>query len=321
MPTKRKGTQGRLSKGNTTKVNTRKKKICDEKSDFETVEIKEEYQDESDSISDEYTEQETNGRRKSRTAKGKLSSSRDRNLKFDAVVIKVNDKEVLKIPEYPDIQIKLVKGGKHPYMCSKCDAGFWTKGAYEAHIPVHILRKAKPPVKKFRCDICAKEFSKLCDVERHTRVHTGEKPCICNICNKRFQQAHNLSKHLLTHLHIKPFHCEICNKQFGRNDVLRRHLLTHSVDKPVKCSVCLRGFIRHSQLLQHMRRKHPETPIDDDLREQYGDDLREQYGDEEDLSLSDNREEPDDDEPSSSSVVAKRGTIKTEAQGSEQISF
>uniref|UniRef100_A0A6P7FJ95 Titin-like n=1 Tax=Diabrotica virgifera virgifera TaxID=50390 RepID=A0A6P7FJ95_DIAVI len=153
--------------------------------------------------------------------------------------------------------------GKHPYMCPKCDLGFWTKSAYEAHQPVHILKKAKQPVKKFRCDVCAKEFSKLCDVERHTRVHTGEKPCICNICNKRFQQAHNLSKHLLTHLHIKPFYCEICNKQFGRNDVLRRHLLTHSVDKPVKCSVCHRGFIRHSQLLQHMRRKHKRRPVED----------------------------------------------------------
>ncbi|XP_057651163.1 repetitive organellar protein-like [Diorhabda carinulata] len=191
--------------------------------------------------------------------------------------------------------------GKHPYMCPKCDAGFWTKSAYEAHIPVHILKKVKQPVKKFRCDICAKEFSKLCDVERHTRVHTGEKPCICNICNKRFQQAHNLSKHLITHLHIKPFVCEICNKQFGRNDVLRRHLLTHSVDKPVKCSVCFKGFIRHSQLLQHMRQKHLDVPVDD---------LREQFGDEEDLS--DNRNEPDK-QRTSSSVVEKKGGIKTEA--------
>ncbi|XP_072382571.1 uncharacterized protein [Diabrotica undecimpunctata] len=180
--------------------------------------------------------------------------------------------------------------GKHPYMCPKCDLGFWTKSAYEAHQPVHILKKAKQPIKKFRCDVCAKEFSKLCDVERHTRVHTGEKPCICNICNKRFQQAHNLSKHLMTHLHIKPFYCEICNKKFGRNDVLRRHLLTHSIDKPVKCSVCYRGFIRHSQLLQHMRRKHPRHPVD----------VSESYADPNESESSETKDDGFDNEPSTS---------------------
>ncbi|CAH1105785.1 unnamed protein product [Psylliodes chrysocephalus] len=155
-----------------------------------------------------------------------------------------------------------VHKGKHPYMCNKCDLGFWTKKAYEAHALVHVLRKVKQPEKKFRCDVCAKQFSKLCDVERHIRVHTGEKTCICNICNKGFVQAHNLSKHLLTHLHIKPFICEICNKQFGRNDVLRRHLLIHSVQKPINCSVCNKGFIRQSQLLQHMRKKHPGHSVE-----------------------------------------------------------
>ncbi|CAG9859513.1 unnamed protein product [Phyllotreta striolata] len=151
-----------------------------------------------------------------------------------------------------------VHKGKHPYMCNKCDSGFWTKKAYQAHAAVHVLKKPKPLAKKFRCDVCAKEFAKLCDVERHARVHTGEKSSVCNICNKGFVQAHNLSKHLLTHLHVKPFVCEICDKKFGRNDVLRRHLLTHSVRKPVGCEICGRGFIRRTQLVQHVRKKHPE---------------------------------------------------------------
>ncbi|KAG5887913.1 hypothetical protein JTB14_003010 [Gonioctena quinquepunctata] len=150
--------------------------------------------------------------------------------------------------------------GKYPYTCHKCDLGFWTKSAFDAHKPIHILRKMKPSPKKFRCDICAKEFAKLCDIDRHSRVHTGEKPFVCNICNKRFQQAHNLSKHLLIHLHLKPFQCEICNKQFGRIDVLTRHLLTHSLDKPFKCSVCGKSFIRQLQLNQHREKRHPSEP-------------------------------------------------------------
>nr|XP_023022988.1 putative WEB family protein At1g65010, chloroplastic isoform X2 [Leptinotarsa decemlineata] len=151
--------------------------------------------------------------------------------------------------------------GKHPYTCIKCNLGFFSKKAYDAHAPVHVLRKLKPLEKKFRCDICAMEFGKLCDVDRHMRVHTGEKPSVCNICNKGFQQAHNLSKHLLTHLHIKPFQCEICNKGFGRVDVLARHLLTHSLDKPFKCWVCQKGFIRQSQLTHHHGKYHPSQPL------------------------------------------------------------
>lgn len=149
--------------------------------------------------------------------------------------------------------------GKHPYVCQKCDQGFWSKKDFDEHAAVHVLRKTKEPVKKYECDICKKKFAKLCDVERHSRVHTGEKPFTCNICNKRFQQTHNLSKHLLIHLHVKPFSCEICGKQFGRIDVLNRHVLTHSLSKPFKCPICPKDFIRISQLNHHIKKEHPEA--------------------------------------------------------------
>lgn len=120
----------------------------------------------------------------------------------------------------------------------------------------------KEPPKKYQCDLCGKAFVKLCDMDRHTRVHTGEKPSICNICGKGFQQSHNLSKHLITHLHIKPYSCEICSKQFNRPDVLARHVLTHAVEKPFKCASCPKSFIRQSQLNIHVQHEHTNKQND-----------------------------------------------------------
>lgn len=148
--------------------------------------------------------------------------------------------------------------GEYPYKCTKCSEGFWSKKSYLNHQPIHVLRKAKEAPKRYRCDLCGKAFVKLSDMDRHTRVHTGEKPCICNICGKGFQQSHNLSKHLITHLHIRPYPCEICNKQFSRPDVLARHVLTHAIEKPFKCSMCTKSFIRQSQLNIHMKHEHTE---------------------------------------------------------------
>ncbi|XP_066138770.1 uncharacterized protein [Euwallacea fornicatus] len=148
--------------------------------------------------------------------------------------------------------------GKSPYICRKCCKGFDTKEELQAHEPIHVLKKAPIAEKRYRCEICGKDFRKICDIERHTRVHTGEKPAECNICHKRFQQVHNLSKHLLTHLHVRPFQCQICNKKFGRIDVLNRHLLTHSVEKPYKCNTCGKGFIRQVQFNNHMDKNHTD---------------------------------------------------------------
>ncbi|CAG9761433.1 unnamed protein product [Ceutorhynchus assimilis] len=182
---------------------------------------------------------------------------------------KANPYECKYCPEqFNDIDIFLahnrVHQGKDPYPCKKCSKTFDNKKDYDVHMSVHVLKKAPALPKRYRCDICNKEFAKLGDVERHTRVHTGEKPAECNICHKRFQQHHNLTKHLLIHLHVKPFLCEICNKKFGRIDVLNRHLLTHSIEKPFKCELCHKGFIRHHQLTNHNGKAHPEIDFDDE---------------------------------------------------------
>ncbi|CDQ57688.1 unnamed protein product [Oncorhynchus mykiss] len=50
--------------------------------------------------------------------------------------------------------------------------------------------------KRFLCMFCNKGFSCLQKVERHQRVHTGEKPYSCTQCEKRFSRQDHLKMHL-----------------------------------------------------------------------------------------------------------------------------
>ena len=55
----------------------------------------------------------------------------------------------------------------------------------------------------YQCDICQKIFTRGCDLKRHQRLHTGEKPYGCGTCGKRFSDGGNCLKHLRLMGHAK----------------------------------------------------------------------------------------------------------------------
>lgn len=68
----------------------------------------------------------------------------------------------------------------------------------------------------------------ISELDRHSTIHTSNRPYGCSHCPKKFGRKDKLVRHERTHLDVKIFYCPKCHLAFNRNDAMLLHMKVHA---------------------------------------------------------------------------------------------
>ncbi|XP_036423212.1 uncharacterized protein si:ch73-347e22.4 [Colossoma macropomum] len=108
------------------------------------------------------------------------------------------------------------------YSCSQCNLQFRFIGSYKGHMLDHAGERP------FACPVCPETFVHGEALHAHQcEFHQSSKIFQCDVCAKIFSNLKNLLKHSRLHNGAVSHQCLTCKLSFTNNKILQEHLKTH----------------------------------------------------------------------------------------------
>eukprot|EP00117_Sycon_ciliatum_P006599 scpid56834/ scgid10071/ Zinc finger protein 431 len=97
----------------------------------------------------------------------------------------------------------------------------------ESAVKVAMRPVPSGDTRPFRCNTCARAFSRLAHLQRHQNVHTGDKPYRCSLCGRTYHTSDKLKAHVVMMHDSHLISCPTCKKEFSTMGALTNHQKVH----------------------------------------------------------------------------------------------
>ncbi|XP_070501430.1 zinc finger protein ZFP2-like [Chironomus tepperi] len=149
-----------------------------------------------------------------------------------------------------------------PFGCLECPQRFWDKVKLDRHSYIHSddceNSKIEHPVgHMFTCVICLAQLPDYEECNEHMKAHREEygenSEANCRLCNRNYPKLANVIRHSKLHAENATNQCTFCGKKFGFGDDFIDHVLRHKGFKPHSCTHpgCKKSFMKAHKLRLH----------------------------------------------------------------------